>query len=70
MNENSEILDNEDVISITQTSEAKFGAGKTLKLQQLLEEYKRYIYMAKGANNSNAQIFDESIECELLRQDN
>ena len=70
MNHNSEILDSEDVLSIIQSSEAKFYAGSTLKIKQLIEEYKQYIFRTKGANNSNAKIYEESIECEILRKDN
>ena len=70
MNHNSEILDGEDVLSIIQSSEAKFYAGSTLKIRQLIEEYKQYIFRTKGANNANAKIYDESIKCEILRQDN
>ena len=68
MNRGLEILNNNDVISVIQIREGEFGSGNTLKIQQLLEEYKQHIYRSKGSNNSNAKIFDDCIECEVLRQ--
>ena len=70
MNQNFELLNNEDVVSLTQISEAQFGAGKTFKILQMINEYKQYIYRTKGVNNHNAKMFDESISCEVLKQDN
>ena len=69
MSKDLEILNNNNVISVLQICEGEFGLGNTLKIQQLLEEYKQHIYRSKGSNNSNAKIFDDCIKCEVLRQD-
>ena len=66
MSKDLEILNNDDVIAISQNSKGKFDAGNTLKIQQLLAEYKQYIYSSK---HWNSKIFDDYIECELLRHD-
>ena len=65
MNQNKEILNNDDVISIYQKSPEKFYSGNTLKIQQLFEEYKQSIYRSKSSENSNAKIFDNCIECQV-----
>jgi hypothetical protein len=68
MNEqNLEILDNSDVIAISEEFRDKFNGGNTLKIQQLLEEYQEYIADSNGSSKS--EIFIESIECEVLSKD-
>ena len=66
MSENLEILNNDDVISVVDVGEADFDYGNTLKIQQLIEEYQEYAKSA-DTNTSNLKIFDDSIECEVLR---
>ena len=68
MNQEQEILNNNDVISIVDLREAEFVSGNTLKIQQLLEEYKEYIEEI-SEHTSNSKMFAQSIECEVLRQD-
>ena len=68
MNQNSEILNNDDVISVFKHDEGRFAAGDTFKIQQLLAEYESYIETQTKTNN-NQEICLQGIECEVLRQD-
>jgi hypothetical protein len=68
MNEqNFEILDNDDVMAISEEFKNEFIRGKTLKINQLLEEYQEYI--ADNHGTSKSEIFIEGIECEILTKD-
>jgi hypothetical protein len=62
-----EILDNGDVIAISGQFRDEFIRGKTLKINQLLEEYQEYIVESNGSSKS--EIFIEGIECEVLSKD-
>lgn len=65
MNEqNLEILDNDDVIAVSDEFKNEFNAGNTLKIQQLLEEYQEYVAENNGSDKS--RIFIEGIEFEIL----
>ena len=68
MNKNTEILNNNDVISVLKHDEGKFASGDTIKVQQLLEEYEGYID-ANSKTVSNSEICTQGFECEVLRQD-
>jgi len=68
MNKNSEILNNDDVISVFKHDEGRFASGNTLKVQQLLAEYEGYIKL-QTKTNDNQEICLQGIECEVLRQD-
>lgn len=61
-----EILDDNDVISVVNLREAEFESGNTLKIQQLLEEYKEYV--KESQQHSRSKICSEGIECEALRR--
>lgn len=65
--QNLEILDNNDVIAISEKFKDEFNAGNTLKIQQLLEEYKEYIM--ESNESSKSEICTQGIECEVLRKD-
>ena len=69
MSKDLEILNNDDVISVIKSDEGRFICGNTLRVEQLYNEYKIYV----GESNSsisNQEIFEQHIECEVLRQDN
>lgn len=66
MSKDLEILDNNDVIAISQNFKGEFNAGETLKIQQLLEEYKQYIYNSE-VSSWNGKIFNDSVDCNVLR---
>ena len=68
MSKEFEILNNNDVISVLKHNKNRFVLGNTLKIQQLLEEYQTYISESNSCR-SNTKIFDDSIECEVLRHD-
>ena len=68
MSQEREILNNNDVISVVDIGEAEFVYGNTLKIQQLLEEYKEYVEEVKE-DTYNSKICTQGIECEVLRQD-
>ena len=69
MSKDLEILNNNDVISVVDMSKADFFSGNTLKIQQLLEEYKEYVRESKAIrSNGSTNICDHGIECEVLRQ--
>lgn len=67
MSKNLEILNNDDVISVTENGKGRFVSGNTLKVQQLYEEYQKYVEES-SASVSNKEIFKQYIECEVLRQ--
>lgn len=68
MSQEREILNNNDVVSVVDLREAEFVSGNTLKIQQLLGEYKEYVEEARD-HNCNSTIYTQGIECEVLRQD-
>ncbi|MBE9044617.1 hypothetical protein IQ255_09405 [Pleurocapsales cyanobacterium LEGE 10410] len=68
MSKDLEILNNNDVISVVGINKAKFNSGNTFKIQQILEEFREYADNS-SLNDSELKIFDNSIECEVLRQD-
>ncbi len=68
MSKDLEILNNDDVIAISQDFKGRFEAGNTLKIKQLLEEYKQYIHNS-NVSSWNGNIFKEHIKCEVLSQD-
>lgn len=68
MKKNIEILNNDDVISVFKHDEGRFSAGNTLKVQQLTEEYQKYIE-GQMKNADNSEICTQGIECEVLKQD-
>lgn len=68
MNNNSEVLNNDDVISLSEKQQRRFMLGDTLKLEQLLQEYRQYVAQNKTATR-NKEIFEQGIECEILRHD-
>lgn len=68
MNEqNLEILDNDDVMTVSEEFKNEFNRGNTLKIQQLLEEYQEYF--VESNESSKSEIFIEGIECEILTKD-
>ena len=69
MNKDLEVLDNNDVIAVFENSQNLFDSGNTVKIRQLLEEYRITIHRSKTTVSSSAEIFDDSIECEVLRHD-
>ena len=68
MSKDLEILKNNDVISVLKQEEGRFASGDTFKVQQLLKEYEGYIEAATRTIN-NSEIFEQGIECEVLRHD-
>ena len=67
MNQNSEILNNNDVISVMKKDYGRFICGDTMRVEQLYNEYKTYVDES-NASVSNKEIFQQFIECEVLRQ--
>ena len=67
MNKELEILNNDDVISVSKHNEGRFASGDTLKVQQFVAEYEGYIE-AQTKTINNHEIFLQGIECEVLRQ--
>ena len=67
MSKDLEILNNDDVISVFKHDENRFVSGDTLKVQQLCNEYKTYV-SESNASVSNKEIFEQCIECEVLRE--
>jgi hypothetical protein len=65
--QNLEILDNGDVIAVSEEFKNEFNGGNTLKIQQLLKEYQEYVAESNGSSKS--EIFIEGIECEVLSKD-
>lgn len=68
MSKDLEILSNNDVVAIVDRSRADFVSGNTLKIQQLLEEYKEYIEESR-ADSNNSNVCGKGIECEVLRHE-
>ena len=68
MDNNTEILHNNDVISVPKHDEGRFGSGDTFKVEQLLKEYEGYIETGTKTTN-NSEICIQGIECEVLRHD-
>ena len=66
MNQEREILNNNDVVTVLKHDDGRFNSGNTLKALQLLAEYEEYITAQTKTNNS--EIFSQGIECEVLRQ--
>ncbi len=67
MSKNLEILNNDDVISVFKHDEGRFICGNTLRVEQLCNEYKTYVDKS-NASVSNTEIFEQHIDCEVLRQ--
>lgn len=65
--QNLKILDNGDVIAVSEKFKDEFNKGDTLKIQQLLEEYQEYVAESNGSSKS--EIFVAGIECEVLSKD-
>ncbi len=68
MNKNTEVLSNDDVISVLKHDEGRFGLGDTVKVQQLIKEYEEYI-KGNGKGTKNFDICTQGIECEVLRKE-
>ena len=68
MSQEREILNNNDVLSVIKDDEGRFICGDTLRVEQLYNEYKTYVNES-NASASNKEIFEEHINCKVLRQD-
>jgi hypothetical protein len=68
MSKDLEILSNDDVISVIKGDENRFICGNTFRVEQLCNEYKTYVDES-NASRSNKDIFEQHIDCKVLRQD-
>ena len=66
MNQEREVVNSNEVISVFKHDEGRFTSGDTIKAIQLLAEYEEYI--EAQTKNNNSEICSQGIDCEILRQ--